>query len=236
MQGDDSKEGKDSKRLSRAELLEMLIEQSKEVESLKKKVDELQKQLDDRTIQLQQTGSIAEAALALNDIFKAADQAASQYIESIKRMEHEKNVEFQTLRQFLYRNLQVNGLSGLVHKLYVIEKTRSTTSGRYQDIFKSSDLAEHPPLDIPECFFPSLGKKLADGLMVTAFYIVIQIDKRESQLLGQHLSHSGFSGSHISNQKYTLHIYMIVSCKCILLSAKTAISLARRNVNKYYPQ
>jgi hypothetical protein len=99
MQGDDSKEGKDSKRLSRAELLEMLIEQSKEVESLKKKVDELQKQLDDRTIQLQQTGSIAEAALALNDIFKAADQAASQYIESIKRMEHEKNVEFQTLRQ-----------------------------------------------------------------------------------------------------------------------------------------
>lgn len=59
MQGDDSKEGKDSKRLSRAELLEMLIEQSKEVESLKKKVDELQKQLDDRTIQLQQTGSIA---------------------------------------------------------------------------------------------------------------------------------------------------------------------------------
>lgn len=46
MQGDDSKEGKDSKRLSRAELLEMLIEQSKEVESLKKKVDELQKQLD----------------------------------------------------------------------------------------------------------------------------------------------------------------------------------------------
>ena len=99
MQGDDSKEGKDSKRLSRAELLEMLIEQSKEVESLKKKVDELQKQLDDRTIQLQQTGSIAEAALALNDIFKAADQAASQYIESIKRMEHEKNVEFQVLRQ-----------------------------------------------------------------------------------------------------------------------------------------
>ena len=95
MQGDDSKEGKDSKRLSRAELLEMLIEQSKEVESLKKKVDEL----DDRTIQLQQTGSIAEAALALNDIFKAADQAASQYIESIKRMEHEKNVEFQALRQ-----------------------------------------------------------------------------------------------------------------------------------------
>ena len=48
MQGDDSKEGRDSKRLSRAELLEMLIEQ--EVESLKKEVAKLQKQLDDRTM------------------------------------------------------------------------------------------------------------------------------------------------------------------------------------------
>lgn len=48
----------------------MLIEQSKEVESLKKEVAKLQKQLDDRTIQLQQTGSIAEAALALNDYSK----------------------------------------------------------------------------------------------------------------------------------------------------------------------
>lgn len=76
MQGDDSKEGKDSKRLSRAELLEMLIEQSKEVESLKKEVAKLQKQLDDRTIQLQQTGSIAETALCINDIFKAASSGS----------------------------------------------------------------------------------------------------------------------------------------------------------------
>lgn len=45
MQGDDSKEGKDSKRLSRAELLEMLIEQSKEVESLKKEVAKIDRAL-----------------------------------------------------------------------------------------------------------------------------------------------------------------------------------------------
>ena len=70
MQGDDSKEGRDSKRLSRAELLEMLIEQSKEVESLKKEVAKLQKQLDDRTIQLQQTGSIAEAAYGIPEWIK----------------------------------------------------------------------------------------------------------------------------------------------------------------------
>ena len=96
MQGDESKE---SRRLKRAELLEMLIEQSKEVESLKKQVAELQQQLADRTIQMEKMGTMAEAALALNNIFKAADEAASQYIDSIKRMEQEKNVELQQLRQ-----------------------------------------------------------------------------------------------------------------------------------------
>lgn len=89
----------DSRRLKRAELLEMLIEQSKEVEALKKKVAELQSQLEDRRIQIEQMGSIAEAALALNHIFKAADEAAAQYIDNIKRMEHEKNVELKELRQ-----------------------------------------------------------------------------------------------------------------------------------------
>ena len=99
MQGNDSKESKDSRRLKRAELLEMLIQQSKEVESLKKQVAELQQQLADRTIQMEKAGTMAEAALALNHIFKAADEAASQYIDSIKHMEQEKNVELQQLRQ-----------------------------------------------------------------------------------------------------------------------------------------
>ena len=99
MQGNDSKESKDSRRLKRAELLEMLIQQSKEVESLKKQVAELQQQLADRTIQMEKAGTMAEAALALNHIFEAADEAASQYIDSIKHMEQEKNVELQQLRQ-----------------------------------------------------------------------------------------------------------------------------------------
>lgn len=99
MQENDSKESKDSKHLKRAELLEMLIEQSKEVESLKKQVAELQKQLDDRRIQMESIGSIAEAALTLNHIFEAADTAASQYIDSIKQMEQEKQVELQLLRK-----------------------------------------------------------------------------------------------------------------------------------------
>ena len=99
MKGNDRNDSKDSKRLSRAELLEMLIEQSKEVEALKKQVEQLQRQLDDRAIRIEKAGSLAEASLALTDIFKAADEAVSQYVDSIIRMEYEKKVELQHLRQ-----------------------------------------------------------------------------------------------------------------------------------------
>ena len=40
----------------------------------------------ERQILIAESGSIAEAALKLNDIFKSADNAASQYLENIKRL------------------------------------------------------------------------------------------------------------------------------------------------------
>lgn len=92
-------QGNDIRHLKRAELLELLIEQSKEVEELRRQVSLLQQQLEDRTIRMEKTGTLAEASLALTDIFKAADEAASQYISSIVRMEEEKQVELAGLRK-----------------------------------------------------------------------------------------------------------------------------------------
>lgn len=77
---------KDLKRLSRADLLEMLLEQSKEVERLKLQNQKLTEQLEDRRIMIDQAGSIAEAALQLNQVFEAAQQAADQYLENIRRL------------------------------------------------------------------------------------------------------------------------------------------------------
>ncbi len=75
---------KDLKRLSRRDLLEMLLELSKENEQLRQEVKELQKQLDDRCIAIENCGSLAEAALQLNGVFQAAQAACDQYIENIK--------------------------------------------------------------------------------------------------------------------------------------------------------
>ena len=75
---------KELRRLSRMDLLEMLLEQSKEVEQLRAELETVKKQLEDRRIMEQEAGSIAEAALRLNKVFEAAQQAADQYLENIR--------------------------------------------------------------------------------------------------------------------------------------------------------
>lgn len=75
------------KRLSRRELLEMLIAQSRENERLQAEIAQLEEQLHEREIHLAQSGNIAEAALRLNGVFEAAQRAAEQYLENIGRGE-----------------------------------------------------------------------------------------------------------------------------------------------------
>lgn len=77
------------KKLSRAELLELLIEQVKENESLQAQVERLNARLKDRSISVQEAGSLAEAALQLNGVFAAADEAVKQYVANRMRQTDE---------------------------------------------------------------------------------------------------------------------------------------------------
>lgn len=94
--------------LNRKELLEMLIEQGKELEFLKaeyerdleflkeehrketetlrKELEEAQRALKNRELVINEAGSIAVAALQLNGIFEAAQAASQQYIENIRSL------------------------------------------------------------------------------------------------------------------------------------------------------
>ena len=78
---------KELKRLSRAELLEMLLIQTREINRLKDELAQAQAQLARRQIDLAQAGSFAQAALKLNDVFQAAQNAADQYLENAKDLE-----------------------------------------------------------------------------------------------------------------------------------------------------
>lgn len=79
-----SMENEELKKLSRIELLEILVEQAKKIELLQQQLDEANQKLNDREIRLKKVGSIAEASLQLNGVFDAAEKAAQQYVDNIK--------------------------------------------------------------------------------------------------------------------------------------------------------
>lgn len=83
---------KELRRLSRAELLEMLLAQTEENERLRERLEDAEKALEDRRIDIAKAGSLAEASLKLNDVFLAADQAARQYVENVRRLAQEGRI------------------------------------------------------------------------------------------------------------------------------------------------
>lgn len=89
---------KELKRLSRSELLQMLITQAEENKALQDRVEATEKQLKDRQITIEQSGSLAEVALSLNGVFQATDAAARQYLENIKRMNDQQEVACRELQ------------------------------------------------------------------------------------------------------------------------------------------
>lgn len=78
------------KRMSRKDLLELLVLQSKKIDELTSELEKTKKLLLSKQITIKESGSIAEASLKLNKIFEDAQLAANQYLENIKRIEQEK--------------------------------------------------------------------------------------------------------------------------------------------------
>ena len=81
---------KELRRLSRRELLQMLLEQTSEVERLQAELDKTRAELNDRAIMLESCGNIAEASLKINRVFEAAQQAAEQYLINVRRIDTEQ--------------------------------------------------------------------------------------------------------------------------------------------------
>jgi chemotaxis regulatin CheY-phosphate phosphatase CheZ len=79
-----AKTDKSLRKLSRKELLEILVNQSHRIEHLEAQLREANEKLQMREIVMDNAGSIAEAALRLNQIFQDADAACQQYLDSAK--------------------------------------------------------------------------------------------------------------------------------------------------------
>ena len=79
------------RKLKIQDLLEMLLELEEENLRLKDELAKANARLEDRDLKVSTAGSIAEAALKLNGIFEAAQAAADQYVENVKRICDERD-------------------------------------------------------------------------------------------------------------------------------------------------
>lgn len=72
------------------ELIEKLKDRLDQKDArIKKQQAEMEAWQSSRRIELAEAGSIAEAALRLNGVFEAAQQAADQYLENLRRLSEE---------------------------------------------------------------------------------------------------------------------------------------------------
>jgi len=80
---------KELKRMNRGELIEIIYQYRIQVDDLTAQVKKLTDELDERRLRMEKAGSIAEAAISVNKVFEAAQQAAEQYLYSIKSANEE---------------------------------------------------------------------------------------------------------------------------------------------------
>lgn len=88
---------KELKRLSRMELLQLLLVQTQETERLKKDNEELKARLECRTLQVTEAGNIAEATMKINGVMEAAQEAARQYLDNIHELNEKAKHDVQVM-------------------------------------------------------------------------------------------------------------------------------------------
>ena len=104
------------KKLSRKELLDMLIFQAEENKKLKDELEKTKLELLNREISIEKSGSMAEAAMYIAKVFESADKAAQIYLEN---MELKKRVTDELCEQRLAQaQTKVNDIiSGAVNTI-----------------------------------------------------------------------------------------------------------------------
>ncbi len=85
------------KRLSRAQLIDIIYQFQLQVEKLTEQNRELERELADKRLRLSNAGNIADAALEINNCFRSAQNAAEQYLNEIKTICEETEAERQRI-------------------------------------------------------------------------------------------------------------------------------------------
>ena len=88
---------KEFKRLSRAQLIDIIYQLQLQIDKLNEEKQELESKLKDKRLRLKSVGNIAEAALEINNCFRSAQNAAKQYLNEIKVIREETEAQRQSI-------------------------------------------------------------------------------------------------------------------------------------------
>ena len=80
---------KEIKRLSRADLVDIIYQLQKNEENLIKMNEDLKARLASKEMKIEKAGSLAEAAVSVSGVFEKAQQAAEIYLSELQRMNEE---------------------------------------------------------------------------------------------------------------------------------------------------
>ena len=75
---------KELRKLSRTDLITIMLDLAKENEQLREELSQTKKDLESRTIAIQNAGSLAAAAMELSGVFEAAEDACAQYTRNLQ--------------------------------------------------------------------------------------------------------------------------------------------------------
>ena len=88
---------KEFKHLSRSQLIEIIYRLQLQIDELNEQKQVLEDALADKRLRISNTGNLAEAALEINDCFRSAQNAAEQYLNEIKAIRDETEVQRQEI-------------------------------------------------------------------------------------------------------------------------------------------
>lgn len=88
---------KEFKRLSKAQLLDVIYQLQLQVDELTEQKKSLENELKDKRLRMSKVGNLAEAALEMNDCFQNAQKAAEQYLSEVRIIREETEEECQRI-------------------------------------------------------------------------------------------------------------------------------------------
>lgn len=74
------------KHMSRGQLIEIMLAQSKKIDQLTRENEELREKLEKKEMTIARCGSIAEASIRLSGVFEAAQKAADIYLTNLESL------------------------------------------------------------------------------------------------------------------------------------------------------